>query len=107
MEGLWDEGEERPLSSYGHCSGIVHGHMWRPTVSHPNVRYGRAGFDLQHDAEMVVLATLGVSNNEWHTGEKGVVHLGDVLSTNEGATGLPFAVQLGSFSFTPTVHNNS
>ncbi len=56
---------------------------------------------------MVVLATLGESNSEWHTGEKEVVRPGDTLNTNEGAAGWPFAVRWGNFSFTPIVRSSS
>ncbi len=67
--------------------------MWRPTISRPNGRYGQAEFDLQHDAEMVVLATLGVSNSEWHMDEKEVACPEVMLNTNKEATEWPFAVR--------------
>ena len=55
---------------------------------------------------MVVLATLGGSNSEWHTDKKEVVRPGDMPNTNGGATGWPFAVQWGSFSFAPAVRSS-
>ncbi len=91
----------------GHYSGAAHVHTWRPTISRPNGHYDRAEFDLQPDAEMVVLATLGESNSEWHVGEKEVVHPEDVLNTNEEVTEWPFAVRWDNFSFAPAVRSSS
>ncbi len=71
--------------------------MWRPIISHPNVHYSPAGFDLQHDAERMVLATPEESNNEWHMDERGVVRPGGVPSTSEEAAGLPLAEQWDNF----------
>ncbi len=47
-EDPWGVGEEQPLSFYSHCSGVVHVHMWQPTISHPSAHYGQAKSDLQH-----------------------------------------------------------
>ncbi len=107
MEDPWDVGEGQPLSFYGHCLLVAHEHMWGPTVSHPNVRYNRVWSGLQHGIETTVWATQVESHSEGRMGEKEVVHLGGVPNTYEEEAELPFLVQLGSFSFVPTIHNKS
>ncbi len=92
MEDPWDVGEEQLLSFYSHYLAVAHEHMWRPTVSHPNVHCDQARSDLQHSVETTVWATLEGSHSEWHMGEKGVVHLEGVPNTNK-EVGLPSLVQ--------------
>ena len=93
MEDLWGAGEGQPLSFYSHYWEVEHAHMWQPTISHPNVHCDQARSDLQHGIGMMVWATLEGSHNEWHTGEKGVVHPEGMPNTSEEEVGLPFLVR--------------